>query len=188
MTTWMLTPSLATHLKMKITFLQQQLHNSFEDEDNLSVVAIAPQSSSSLDDVDDDVIDELELDVSDNVVKEPHVSIIPMKQGFANLDEVTNCEYFDSISNQEHAKLWYSNNNKSYVVEWEMTREKNVRQSGKFPAHNALSTRALPTRQTSSFETPLDGFSYFMPDSLLVFIFEYTNKKVQNFRNRFADN
>ena len=37
--------------------------NSFEDEDNLSVVAIAPQSSSSLDDVDDDVIDELELDV-----------------------------------------------------------------------------------------------------------------------------
>ena len=69
-----------------------------------------------------------------------------------------------------------------------MTLEKNVRQSGKFPAHNALSTRAGPTRQTSSFETPLDGFSYFMPDSLLVFIFEYTNKKVQNFRNRFADN
>ena len=85
MTTWMLTPNLATHLKMKITFLQQQLHNSFEDEDNLSVVAIAPQSSSSLDDADDDVIDQLELYVSDNVFKEPHVSILPLKQGFANI-------------------------------------------------------------------------------------------------------
>ena len=40
------------------------LSNSFEDEDNLPVVAIAPELQSD----DDDVINELELDDADNVV------------------------------------------------------------------------------------------------------------------------
>ena len=47
------------------------LGNSFEDEDDLAVVAIAPKLSSDDDDDDDDVIDELELDNADNVVEEP---------------------------------------------------------------------------------------------------------------------
>ena len=64
------------------------LGNSFEDEDDLAVVAIAPELSS--DDDDDDVIDELQLDNADNAVEEPQVSSLPRKQWFANLDEVTN--------------------------------------------------------------------------------------------------
>ena len=73
------------------------LGNSFEDEDDFTVVAIAPELSSD-DDDDDDVIDELELDNADNVVEEPQVSSFPWKQWFANLDEVTNYENFDPNS------------------------------------------------------------------------------------------
>ena len=91
------------------------LGNSFEDKDNLPVVVIAPKLSYD-DDDDDDVIDELEVDDANNVVKEPHVSSLPWKQGFANLDEVTNYENFDPIPLQEHVTFWYSNKNKSYVV------------------------------------------------------------------------
>ena len=69
------------------------LGNSFEDEDNLPVVAIAPELSSD----DGDVIDELELDDADNVVEEPHVPSLTRKQGFSNLDEVANYENFDPI-------------------------------------------------------------------------------------------
>ena len=119
------------------------LGNSFEDEDNHSVIAIAPKLSSSSD--DDDVIDEFELDGADNVVEEPHVPSLPRKQGFANLDEVTNYENFNLILPQEHANFWYSSKNKSYVVEWEATREENVRQSGRPPAQNLLPKRAGPT-------------------------------------------
>ena len=119
------------------------LGNSFEDEDNHSVIAIAPKLSSSSD--DDDVIDEFELDDADNVVEEPHVPSLPRKQGFANLDEVTNYENFNLILPQEHANFWYSSKNKSYVVEWEATREENVRQSGRPPAQNLLPKRAGPT-------------------------------------------
>ena len=53
------------HLAIDDNFLS----NSFEDEDNLPVVAIAPELPSD----DDDVIDELELDDADNVVKEQPV-------------------------------------------------------------------------------------------------------------------
>ena len=119
------------------------LGNSFEDEDNHSVIAIAPKLSSSSD--DDDVIDEFELDDADNVVEEPHVPSLPRKQGFANLDEVMNFENFNLILPQEHANFWYSSKNKSYVVEWEATREENVRQSGRPPAQNLLPKRAGPT-------------------------------------------
>ena len=119
------------------------LGNSFEDEDNHSVIAIAPKLSSSSD--DDDVIDEFELDDADNVVEEPHVPSLPRKQGFANLDEVMNYENFNLILPQEHANFWYSSKNKSYVVEWEATREENVRQSGRPPAQNLLLKRAGPT-------------------------------------------
>ena len=119
------------------------LGNSFEDEDNHSVIAIAPKLSSSSD--DDDVIDEFELDDADNIVEEPHVPSLPRKQGFANLDEVTNYENFNLILPQEHANFWYSSKNKSYVVEWEATREENVRQSGRPPAQNLLLKRAGPT-------------------------------------------
>ena len=126
-------------------------------------------SSSSDGDDDDDVIDEVELHDADNVVEEPHIPNLPRKQGFANLDEVTNSENFDPIPPQEHATFWYSNKNKLYVVEWETTPEENVHQSGRLPARNVLSKRARPTRQTSSFETPLDGFSYFMPVSFCSF-------------------
>ena len=123
------------------------LSNSFEDEDNNSVIAIAPKlsSSSSSSDDDDDVIDEFELDDADNAVGEPHVPSLPRKQGFANLDEVTNYENFNPILPDEHANFWYSSKNKSYVVEWEMTREENLRQSGRPPAHNVLPKRAGPT-------------------------------------------
>ena len=79
------------------------LGNSFEDEDNHSVIAIAPKLSSSSD--DDDVIDEFELDDADNVVEEPHVPSLPRKQGFANLDEVMNYENFNLILPQEHANF-----------------------------------------------------------------------------------
>ena len=154
----------------------------FDDEDNLPAVAIAPELS-----FDDDVIDELELYDADNVVEEPHVPSLPRNQGFSNLDEVTNYKKSDPIPPQEHAAFWYSNKNKSYVVEWETTREEDVHQSGRLPACNVLLKRAGPPWQTSSFETPLDGFSYFMPDSLLLIILENTNKKVQNLRDRFAD-
>ena len=125
------------------------LSNSFEDEDNHSVIAIAPKLSSSSsdddDDDDDDVIDEFELDDADNAVGEPHVPSLPRKQGFANLDEVTNYENFNPILPDEYANFWYSSKNKSYVVEWEMTREENLRQSGRPPAHNVLPKRAGPT-------------------------------------------
>ena len=104
---------------------------------------IAPKLSSS--DDDDDVIDEFELDDADNVVEEPHVPSLPRKQGFANLDEVMNYENFNLILPQEHANFWYSSKNKSYVVEWEATREENVRQSGRPPAQNLLPIRAGPT-------------------------------------------
>ena len=57
------------------------LDNSFEDQDNLPVVAIAPELSSDGD--DDDVIDELELDGADNIVEEPHVPSLPQKQGLS---------------------------------------------------------------------------------------------------------
>ena len=77
------------HLVIDDTFLS----NSFEDEDNLPVVAIAPELPSD----DDDIIDELELDDADNVVKEPQVPSLPRKQGFANLYEVANYESFDPI-------------------------------------------------------------------------------------------
>ena len=156
------------------------LGNSFEDEDNVLVVAIALElSSSSLssddgdddddDDDDDDVVDELEFHDADNLVEKPHVPNLPRKQGFGNLDEVINYENFDPIPPQEHVTFWYSNKNKSYVVEWETRREENVHQSGKLPARNVLSKRARPTRQTSPFETPLDGFSYFKPVSFCSF-------------------
>ena len=69
------------------------LSNPFEDEVNLPVVAIAPGLQSD----DDDVINELELDDADNVVKEPQVPRLPRKQGFANLYEVANYECFDPI-------------------------------------------------------------------------------------------
>ena len=121
------------------------LGNSFEDEDNHSVIAIAPKLSSSDDDDNDDVIDEFELDDADNVVEEPHVLSLPRKQGFTNLDEVTNYENFNLILPKEHANFWYSSKNKSYVVEWETTPEENVRQSGRPPAHNVLPKRAGPT-------------------------------------------
>ena len=115
--------------------------NLFEDEDNLPVVAIAPELSSD----DDDNDDELELDDADNVVEEPHVTSLPRKQGFANIVEVTNYENFDPIPHQEHATFRYSNKSKLYVVEWETTREENVHRSGRFPARNVLSNRAGPT-------------------------------------------
>ena len=86
-----------------------------------------------------------------------------------------NYKNVDLIPLQEHATFWYSNKTK-----WEKTREENVHQSGRLPAPNVLSK--------SSFETPLDGFSYFMPDTLLLFILENTNKKVQNFHDCFANN
>ena len=136
------------------------LGNSFEDEDNLPVVAIAPELSSDV----DDVIDELELDDADNVIEESHVPSLPRKQWFANLDEVTNYKHFDPISPQEHATFWYSKKNNSYVEEWETTWEKSFPQSGRLPACNVLSKRTGPTRQTCSLETPLDGFIYFMPE------------------------
>ena len=168
------------------------LGNSFEDEDNFPVVVIAPELSSDddddNDDDDDDVIDELELDDVDNVVEEPQVPSLPRKQGLANLDKVTNYENFDPIPPQEHATFRDSNMKKSYVVEWETMREENIHRSGRLPARNVLSNRAGPIQQASSFETLLDGFNYFMPDSLLLFILENTNKKVQNFRDCFADN
>ena len=69
------------------------LSNPFEDVVNLPVVAIAPGLQSD----DDDVINELELDDADNVVKEPQVPRLPRKQGFANLYEVANYECFDPI-------------------------------------------------------------------------------------------
>ena len=122
------------------------LGTSFEDE-GVAVVVIEPELSSD-DDDDDDVIDELKLDNADNVVEEPHVPRLPRKQGFANLDEVTNYENFDPIPPREHATLWYSNKNES-------------------PVRNVLSKRAGPTRQTSSFETSLDGFSYFMSETII---------------------
>ena len=159
------------------------LGNSFEDEDNLLVAAIAPELSSDDDDDgddDDDVIDELKLDGADNVVEEPHVPSLPRKQGFGN-------ENFDSIPAQEHAIFRYQIVFET-VLEWETTREENVHQSGRLPARNVLSKKAGPTRQASSFETPLDGFNCFMPDNLLLFILENTNKKVQVFRDRFANN
>ena len=53
------------------------LSNSFEDEDNLPVVAIAPELPSD----DDDVIDELEFDDADNVVKEPPVPVFQGNKG-----------------------------------------------------------------------------------------------------------
>ena len=78
--------------------------NSFEDEDNLPVVAIAPELSfDDDDDDDDDVIDELELHNADNVAEEPPVLSLPWKLGFANLDEVRNYEIFDLTVPQEHA-------------------------------------------------------------------------------------
>ena len=118
------------------------LDNSFEDEDNLPVVVIAPElSPDDDDDDDDDVIDELELDDADKVVEEPHIPSLPWEQGFANLDEVTNYKNFDPIPPQEHATFWYSNKNKLYVVEWETTQEENVHQSGRLPAFHILSKR-----------------------------------------------
>ena len=118
------------------------LDNSFEDEDNLPVVVIAPElSPDDDDDDDDDVIDELELDDADKVVEEPHIPSFPWEQGFANLDEVTNYKNFDPIPPQEHATFWYSNKNKLYVVEWETTQEENVHQSGRLPAFHILSKR-----------------------------------------------
>ena len=69
-----------------------------------------------------------------------------------------------------------------------MTQEENIHQSGSFPAHKVLSKTTGPTRETSLFETPPDVFSYFIPDSLLLFILGNTNKKVHNFCDRFADN
>ena len=119
------------------------LDNSFEDEDNLPVVVIAPELSpdDDDDDDDDDVIDELELDDADKVVEEPHIPSLPWEQGFANLDEVTNYKNFDPIPPQEHATFWYSNKNKLYVVEWETTQEENVHQSGRLPAFHILSKR-----------------------------------------------
>ena len=89
------------------------LDNSFEDEDNLPVVVIAPELSSDV----VDVIDELQLDDADNVVEEPHIPSLPQKQWFANLDEVTNYKNFDPIPPQEHAIFCYSNKNNSCVVE-----------------------------------------------------------------------
>ena len=118
------------------------LDNSFEDEDNLPVVVIAPElSPDDDDDDDDDVIDELELDDADKVVEEPHIPSLPWEQGFANHDEVTNYKNFDPIPPQEHATFWYSNKNKLYVVEWETTQEENVHQSGRLPAFHILSKR-----------------------------------------------
>ena len=123
------------------------LDNSFEDEDNLPVVVIAPELSSDV----VDVIDELQLDDADNVVEEPHIPSLPQKQWFANLDEVTNYKNFDPIPPQEHAIFWYSNKNNSCVVEWETTWEESFHQSGKLPARNVLSKITGPTRQTFSF-------------------------------------
>ena len=88
------------------------------------------------------IIDELELDDADNAIEEPHVPSLPRKQRFAYLDEITSYENFDPIPPQEHATFWYSNKNKSYVVEWETTREENVHQSGGLPACNVLSKSA----------------------------------------------
>ena len=150
--------SLATHLKMKITFLQQRQHLNYHlmmifmmSLINLNFMILIMQS------------------------KNLKVPSLPRKQGFANLDEVKNYKNVDLIPLQEHATFWYSNKTK-----WEKTREENVHQSGRLPAPNVLSK--------SSFETPLDGFSYFMPDTLLLFILENTNKKVQNFHDCFANN
>ena len=74
------------------------LGNWFEDEDNLPVVAIAPELLYD----DDNVIDERELEDADKVVEEPHVPSLLQKQRLANLDEVTNHENIDSIPPQEH--------------------------------------------------------------------------------------
>ena len=63
----------------------------------------------------------------------------------------------------------------------ETTREENVHQSVRVSARNVLPKRVGPTRQTNSFETPLDGFSYFMLDSFLLFILENANKKFRIF-------
>ena len=60
------------------------LDNSFEDEDNLPVVVIAPELSpddDDDDDDDDDVIDELELDDADKVVEEPHIPVFHGSKG-----------------------------------------------------------------------------------------------------------
>ena len=114
------------------------LGNSFEDEDNLPVVAIAPELSSDV----VDIIDELQ---------EPHIPSLLQKQWFANLNEVTNYKTFDPIPPQEHAIFWYSNKNNTCVVEWETTWEESFHQSDRLPACNVLSKITGPTRQTFSF-------------------------------------
>ena len=63
------------------------------------------------------------------------------KQIFSDLERVLNLDSYEPLLSQEYSKFEYSNDSKSFQVEWKTVRENNRRRSGKLPKRNILQNK-----------------------------------------------
>ena len=112
----------------------------------------------------------------DDIVDNP-----PRKKKFSNLDDVLNLDNYDQLPQQEYALFQYQNTSKTFTMQWETQKHQQPRQYGRLPVRNILQNTPGPRNAAKNVSNPLEGFSLFMPDTLLENIVQNTNQNIEDF-------
>ena len=94
------------------TFFWNEFLN--ENDDEVSDCSLMLSDDGSNDDNTEEIV-KLE---NDSNVRESHAPEVPRKQKFANIDEITVLDNFDSLPSQEHNVFHYSDTKDTFFMSW----------------------------------------------------------------------
>ena len=110
--------------------------------------------------------------------------IVPRKQKFVNIDEITALDNFDSLPPQEQNVFHYSDAKGTFAKNWHTDKKRLV---GKAPARNVTTVRPVPRGDAKNVSNPLESFHLFVSDDVTNEIVTNTNNSISDFRECFRD-
>ena len=135
---------------------------------------------SSDDDSNGDNTEEIVKLENDSNVRESHAPEIPRKQKFANIDEITVLDNFDSLPSQEHNVFRYSDTKDTFL--WADTLIKFCRKS---PCLNVTTVWPGSRSDAKNVLNPLESFLVFISDDMINEIVTNANNSIWDFRDCF---
>ena len=92
-----------------------------------------------------------------------------------------NLDNYDQLPHQGYALFQYQNTSKTFTMQWETQKYQRPRQYGRLPVRNIMQNTPGPRNAAKNVSNPLEGFSLFMPDTLLGNIVQHTNQNIEDF-------
>ena len=117
---------------------------------------------------------------NDSNVRESHAPEVPRKQKFANIDEITVLDNFDSLPSQEHNASHYLIQKTLFL--WAGTLIKFRRKS---PCLNVTTVWPGSRSDAKNVSNPLESFLLFISDDMINEIVTNTNNSIWDFRDCF---